>query len=148
MWLWDSVPPYKRWLIGRAVRAARKIQGPELVKAVQGDRGIVSPEGIPLTIKNADQYLGVVEAPQWLVDRMEALRKLPPPTLLQVRRQFKYGAIQVAVYQDNMKRQGRCYDCGNKLAACNCPTRLDEVGICPRCCEAHLECTCPLLPHT
>lgn len=30
----------------------------------------------------------VLPAPQWLVDRMEALRKLPPPTIEQVRTQF------------------------------------------------------------
>ena len=31
-------------------------------------------------------------APQWLVDRMEALKKLPPPTLEEVRIQFEASA--------------------------------------------------------
>jgi hypothetical protein len=30
----------------------------------------------------------VKKAPEWLEDRMEALRKMPPPTLAEVRRQF------------------------------------------------------------
>jgi hypothetical protein len=30
----------------------------------------------------------VTRAPQWLVDRMEALKKLPPPTLEEVEAQF------------------------------------------------------------
>lgn len=30
----------------------------------------------------------VVGAPQWLIDRMETLRKLPPPTLEKVKTQF------------------------------------------------------------
>jgi hypothetical protein len=34
----------------------------------------------------------VIEAPQWLRDRMEVLRKLPPPTLEQVRTQFRASA--------------------------------------------------------
>lgn len=31
----------------------------------------------------------VLPAPQWLVDRMEAIRKLPPPTIEEVRTQFR-----------------------------------------------------------
>ena len=31
----------------------------------------------------------VMPAPQWLVDRMEALHKLPPPTIEEVRAQWK-----------------------------------------------------------
>jgi hypothetical protein len=31
-------------------------------------------------------------APQWLIDRMEALKKLPPPTLEEVRAQFEASA--------------------------------------------------------
>ena len=35
---------------------------------------------------------GVIGAPQWLKDRMEAIRKLPPPTLEEVRQQWKASA--------------------------------------------------------
>ena len=34
----------------------------------------------------------VIPAPQWLIDRMEALKKLPPPTLDDVRTQFSASA--------------------------------------------------------
>ena len=34
----------------------------------------------------------VIKAPQWLIDRMEALKKLPPPTLEKVREQWKASA--------------------------------------------------------
>lgn len=34
----------------------------------------------------------ILPAPQWLVDRMEALKKLPPPTLEEVRIQFAASA--------------------------------------------------------
>jgi len=30
----------------------------------------------------------VIKAPQWFVDRMEALKKLPPPTIEEVQAQF------------------------------------------------------------
>ena len=36
-----------------------------------------------------DEATKVIEAPQWLKDQMEALKKLPPPTLEQVERQFR-----------------------------------------------------------
>lgn len=34
----------------------------------------------------------VIGAPQWLKDRMKALKKLPPPTLEEVRQQWKASA--------------------------------------------------------
>lgn len=34
----------------------------------------------------------ICKAPQWLVDRMEALKKLPPPTLEEVETQFRASA--------------------------------------------------------
>lgn len=33
--------------------------------------------------------MDVIEAPQWFKDQMEALRKLPPPTIEQVKAQFE-----------------------------------------------------------
>lgn len=38
--------------------------------------------------RNANE---VCKAPQWLIDRMEALKKMPPPTLEEVRQQFEAG---------------------------------------------------------
>lgn len=34
----------------------------------------------------------VIKAPQWLTDRMEALKKLPPPTLEEVRETWAASA--------------------------------------------------------
>jgi hypothetical protein len=37
----------------------------------------------------------IIEAPQWLKDRMEALKNRPPPTLEEVRKQWKASAEYV-----------------------------------------------------
>ncbi len=48
-----------------------------------------------------DRLANVIPAPQWLIDRMEKLRKLPPPTLEEVRTQFSASAA----FRKNYDRQ-------------------------------------------
>jgi hypothetical protein len=40
-------------------------------------------------VKKAERYAEVIEAPQWLKDRMEAVKKQPAPTLEQVKIQVE-----------------------------------------------------------
>ena len=45
------------------------------------------------------ENIDVIKAPQWLLDRMEALKKLPAPTLEQVRAQWKASENHVSQNQ-------------------------------------------------
>lgn len=45
--------------------------------------------------EEARSHRETIGAPQWLIDRMEALKKLPPPTLEQVRAQWEASERQM-----------------------------------------------------
>ena len=44
-------------------------------------------------------------APQWLIDRMEALKKLPPPTIEQVRAQWAASIKQMEPEHFKVRRE-------------------------------------------
>ena len=53
-----------------------------------------------MTAMNEDESIkGVIPAPKWLIDQMEALKKLPPPSLEKVEIQFAAS--------DNYSRQNQ-----------------------------------------
>ncbi len=53
--------------------------------------GVITRGSSPLSRTN----LIIMSAPQWLIDRMEALKKLPPPTKEQVIAQWEASARQM-----------------------------------------------------
>lgn len=149
-WLWFNCSLYRNWSYYRAlarVKAMRKAilaQFPPEPIVPRPDLDMSRNQG---SHEDFMRRLATIEAPQWLKDRMEAIRKLPPPTLRQVRRQLIGCKRQKIQSKVEYAEKGQCYDCGQVFQRCTCETRLDSVGICPHCYEAHLECKCPNETH-
>jgi hypothetical protein len=52
------------------------------------------PLPLKVTLRMKQQVQPVIPAPDWLVRRMENLRRMPPPSLEEVRRQMRASAEQ------------------------------------------------------